>query len=482
MRAVSGPVVVILAAGQGTRMRSKTPKLLHQLCGQPMIGWVVAAARTAGASRIVVVDAPGEPLRSSLEEDVVSVVQEQALGTADALRAAAAEIDQDASVVVLNGDVPLIAAETIATLARTQRETGAAATILTARVEDPTGYGRVVRAADGSVEKVVETKKPEDATPEELAIREINSGIYAFAGSALLPALARVGNDNAQGEYYLPDVLPLLRHQGHLVTALELTGTDETLGVNDRVQLAAVRAIAQRRINDALMRAGATIIDPDHTVIDWGVELASDTLIHPGCGLHGRTRVGEGSVIGPHTTLVDVTVGAGSEVIHSHAVGAEIGDGVSVGPFAYLRPGAVLREGSKAGTFVEIKNSEVGARSKVPHLSYIGDATIGEDSNLGASTITANYDGFAKHRTTIGSGVHTAVDTTFVAPVEVGDDAWIGAGSVITKDVPEGALGIARERQRNVENYSDRVRERHADEVGGDGQTEASSGAPAERN
>ena len=481
MRQVSGPVVVILAAGQGTRMRSRTPKLLHELCGRPMIGWVVAAARAAGARAIVVVDAPGEPLRSSLEEDVVSVVQQQALGTADALRAATAHIDPKASVVVLNGDVPLITPDTIAALARAQHETGAAATILTAILEDPTGYGRVVRAADGSVEKVVETKRPEDASHAELEIREINCGIYAFSGSALLPALARVGNDNAQREYYLPDVLPLLRRQGHLVTALAIADPDETLGVNDRVQLAAVRAIAQRRINDQLMRAGATIIDPDHTVIDFGVAVAPDTLIRPGCALHGATTVGEGSVIGPHTTLEDVTVGVGSEVIHSHAVRAEIGDGVSVGPFAYLRPGAILRAGSKAGTFVEIKNSEVGARSKVPHLSYIGDATIGEDTNLGASTITANYDGFNKNRTTIGSGVHTAVDTTFVAPVEVGDDAWIGAGSVITKDVPEGALGIARERQRNIENYSDRVRERHAGDGADAGQDEAPSNAAAEQ-
>jgi bifunctional UDP-N-acetylglucosamine pyrophosphorylase / glucosamine-1-phosphate N-acetyltransferase len=443
-------------------MRSKTPKLLHEVCGRPMIGWVVEAARDAGAGKIVVVDAPGEPLKSSLSDDVVSVVQAEARGTADALRAAQAHIDHDASVVVLAGDVPLIRPATIASLARAQHETGAAATILTAIFEDPTGYGRVVRAADGTVEKVVETKRPEDATSDELLIKEINVAIYAFAGAALLPALARVGNDNAQGEYYLPDVLPLLRKQGHLVTALEIDEVEQTLGVNDRVQLAAVRTVAQRRINEQLMLAGATIIDPDHTVVDVGVELAPDTVIHPGTALHGTTRVGEGSVIGPHSTLTDVTVGSNSEVVHSHATGATIGDGVSVGPFSYLRPGTLLHDGSKVGAFVELKNAEVGARTKVPHLSYIGDATIGEDTNLGASTITANYDGWVKHRTTIGSRVHTAVDTTFVAPVEVGDDAWIGAGSVITKDVPDGALGIARERQRNIDDYNDRVHERHA--------------------
>ncbi|MDE3132465.1 MAG: bifunctional UDP-N-acetylglucosamine diphosphorylase/glucosamine-1-phosphate N-acetyltransferase GlmU [Acidobacteriota bacterium] len=476
---MSGPVVVILAAGQGTRMRSRTPKLLHELCGRPMIGWVVAAAKRAAASKIVVVDAPGEPLRPALADDVLSVVQEQALGTADAVKAAQAHIDPEACVLVLNGDMPLLTAETVAALARAQQESGAAATILTASYADPSGYGRVVRAADGTVEKVVETKRPEDATPEEHAITEINAGLYAFTGAALIAALARVANHNAQGEFYLPDVLPLLRGEGQLVTALELDDVEQTLGVNDRVQLAAVRAVTQRRINDELMRGGATIIDPDHTVIDVGVTLAPDTLIHPGSALHGTTSVGEGSVIGPHTTLADVSVGAGAVVVHSHAVGAEIGDGVSVGPFASLRPGTVLRAGSKAGTFVEIKNSDVGTGSKVPHLSYIGDATIGEDTNLGASTITANYDGRAKHRTTIGSRVHTGVDTTFVAPVDVGDDATTGAGSVITKDVPDGALGIARERQRNIENYADRVRERHAAAGEGDQQAKPASGESA---
>jgi bifunctional UDP-N-acetylglucosamine pyrophosphorylase / glucosamine-1-phosphate N-acetyltransferase len=453
-------------------MRSQTPKLLHPVCGRPMIGWVLAAARAANASRIVVVDAPGEPLRDALDEDIIRVVQEQALGTGDALRAAQAHIDPDTCIVVLNGDVPLVSAKTVEALAQAQQDTGAAATILTASFDDPSGYGRVVRAEDGTVEKVVETKKPEDATPEELAIREINVGVYAFAGSALLPALARVGNDNAQGEYYLPDVLPLLRRQGHLVTALELNDVDETLGVNDRVQLAEVRAIAQRRINHELMRGGATIIDPDHTVIDVGVTLAPDTLIQPGSALYGATSVGEGSVIGPHTTLIDAIVGAGSAVVHSYAIGAAIGDKVNVGPFAYLRPGAVLHEESKAGAFVEIKNTDVGARSKVPHLSYVGDATIGEDTNIGASTITANYDGHNKHRTTIGSHVHTSVHTSLVAPVELGDDSTVGAGSVITKDVPEGALGIARERQRNIENYADHVRERRAAEANDEAQPE----------
>lgn len=422
-----------------------------------MIGWVVAAARSAGASEIVVVDAPGEPLRAHLDDDVEIVIQHQALGTGHAVKAAAAYLDTDAPVVILNGDVPLIASDTIALLAGMQADTPTGAVVLTAVVEDPTGYGRVVRAEDGSVIKIVESKKAGDATPEEMVINEINTGIYVFDGRLLLKALDRIQTGNAQGEYYLPDVLPLIRADGHSVTGAAIPYQEETLGVNDRVQLAEVGAIAQRHINEQHMRNGATIIDPAGTVIDVGVVLGKDVTIKPGTALHGTTSVGDGSTIGPHSTLIDVSVGCDSDVIHSYAVSATIGDRANVGPFAYLRPGTVLREGSKAGTFVEIKNSDVGARSKVPHLSYIGDATIGEDTNLGASTITANYDGRAKHRTEIGSRVHTSVDTTLVAPVHVGDDSYTGAGSVITDDIPDAALGIARSHQTNIEGYAERV-------------------------
>ncbi|MGC9220364.1 MAG: bifunctional UDP-N-acetylglucosamine diphosphorylase/glucosamine-1-phosphate N-acetyltransferase GlmU [Solirubrobacteraceae bacterium] len=457
---MSAPVVVILAAGQGTRMRSATPKLLHPLCGRTLIGWVVEAARGAGVSRIVVVDGPGEQLRRELAEDVVTVVQQRALGTADALRAAGEVLPPDTTVVVINGDVPLIRPETIRALAAERAATGAAATILTAVLENPTGYGRVLRARDGTVQRVVETKRLQDATAEQLRVQEINAGVYAFDSNALRSALAEVRNNNAQGEYYLPDVLSILSAEGKKVTAMRLDDVAETLGVNDRVQLAQVRAIAQRLIADRLMRSGATIVDPANTVIDFDVSLAPDTRIEPGSALHGATAVGEGSVIGPHSTLIDTVVGSGCQVVHSYLSGARLDDGVSVGPFAYLRPGAVLRDGAKAGTFVEIKNSEVGARSKVPHLSYVGDATIGQDTNLGASTITANYDGVRKHRTVIGNHVHISVDTTLVAPVTVGDDSYTGAGSVITKEVPEGALGIARARQTNIGGYAERVAER----------------------
>jgi bifunctional UDP-N-acetylglucosamine pyrophosphorylase / glucosamine-1-phosphate N-acetyltransferase len=466
--------VVILAAGQGTRMRSKTPKLLHLICGWPMIVWPVAAARAAGASKIVVVDAPGEPLRSSLDSDVLLVVQEQALGTADAVRAAAEHLLTDAPVVVIAGDVPLITPETIAALAQTHEQADAGATILTAVLDDPTGYGRVVREADGGVLGVVETKQAGDATPEQLQIKETNTGIYAFDGAALIEALAGVGTDNAQGEFYLPDVLAILRAEGWTVATCALTESQETLGVNDRSQLAAVRAVAQRRIHERHMLGGATIISPEATVIDADVTLGEDVTIEPGTALHGHTRVGDGSTIGPHTTLRDVIVGRDSKVVHSYATEVTIANNVNVGPFSYLRPGTVLQDGSKAGAFVEIKNSDVGARSKVPHLSYIGDATIGEDSNLGASTITANYDGHQKHRTKIGSRVHTSVDTTFVAPVEIGDDAYTGAGSVISKDVPDGALGIARPRQTNIDGYAEKSRLRHGSDEPAD--TDAGSG------
>jgi bifunctional UDP-N-acetylglucosamine pyrophosphorylase / glucosamine-1-phosphate N-acetyltransferase len=459
---VAAPVVVILAAGQGTRMRSATPKLLHPLCGRPMIAWPVSAARDAGAAKIVVVDGPGRPLESTLNGRVELAVQSEARGTADAVKAASSHIDPDATVIVLHGDVPLITAETIRGLLDAHQRTGAAATIVTAVLDDPRGYGRVVRAPDGTVERVVETKVAGDATEAELHIREVNAGILAFDGGELLAALEKVHGENAQGEFYLPDVLPILREHERSIQAHEIADQDEILGINDRVQLATVRAIAQQRIHARHMLAGVTIVDPPGTVIDADVEIGADTVIGPFSCIHGASAIGERSTIGPLTTAIDSRVGDDAKVLHSYVTGADIGNRVSVGPFAYLRPGAVLREGSKAGTFVEIKNSVVGAGSKIPHLSYIGDADIGEGTNLGASTITANYDGYRKHRTKIGSRVKTSVDTTLIAPVSVGDDAYTAAGSVISKDVPPGALGVARSRQENLEGYAERRREREA--------------------
>jgi len=460
---VNAPTVVIMAAGQGTRMRSRTPKMLHELCGLPMIAWPVAAALEAGAARVVVVGGPGRELDGHLPEGVTLTVQPQANGTGGAVLAAAEHI-ADGPVLVLNGDVPLVSADALAGLIGAHEQAGAAATVLTMILADPTGYGRVVRGADGSVVRVVETKAPGDATDEEMRIDEVNSGVYAFDGAALLDALARVGTDNAQGEIYLPEVLAVLRGDGAHVAAHRVADHTIVLGVNDRVELARVRALAQQRIHETHMRAGVTIVDPSSTTIDATVQIGADTRIEPATFLRGATRIGERCVVGPLTTVIDTTLGDEVRVPHSYLTGCEVRAGASVGPFAYLRPGALLREGAKAGTFVEIKNSDIGARTKVPHLSYIGDADVGEDTNLGAATITANYDGRVKHRTTIGAHVRTSVDTTLVAPVTLGDEAYTGAGSVIVDDVPPGALGIARERQSNIAGYAQRRAGEDADQ------------------
>jgi bifunctional UDP-N-acetylglucosamine pyrophosphorylase/glucosamine-1-phosphate N-acetyltransferase len=460
---VTAPVVVILAAGQGTRMRSATPKVLHPLCGRPVIGWPIAAARAAAAQKVVVVGGPDRALAPAIPHDdptLVLAVQQEARGTADAVQSAAEHIERDAPVLVVCGDVPLMTGEALRALAQTHAEHGASATMLTMILDDPTGYGRVVRAPDGGVKRVVETKKPGDATAAELEIREVNGGVYAFAGGDLLDALGKVRADNAQGELYLPDVLPILRAQGKVVAAHVADDPTLALGINDRGDLAQVRALAQQRIHAEHMAGGVTIVDPGSTVIDADVEIEPDTTVHPFTSIHGVTRIGARCSVGPLTTLIGVTLGAGVTIPHSYATECEVRDGASVGPFAYLRPKALLREGSKVGTFVEIKNSDIGEGAKVPHLSYIGDADVGAGTNLGASTITANYDGRRKHRTTVGEGVHGGVHTSLVAPVTVGDDAWIGAGSVITDEVPDGALGIARARQRNLEGYDERLKER----------------------
>ncbi|MBV9839752.1 MAG: bifunctional UDP-N-acetylglucosamine diphosphorylase/glucosamine-1-phosphate N-acetyltransferase GlmU [Solirubrobacterales bacterium] len=457
---MSAPLVVILAAGQGTRMRSATPKLLHQLCGLPMVAWPVAAAQAAGAAKIVVVDGPGRELESTLDGAVELAIQQRPLGTADAVKAAATHIDPAGTVIVLNGDTPLITPHTINRLAESHRRSGAAATISTAVLENASGYGRVIRAPDGTVERVVETKAPGDASELELHIREVNAGLYAFDGRALLAALEEIRSDNAQGEFYLPDVLPIIRRHERTVVAHELSDPSETLGVNDRRGLAAVRALAQQRIHDRHMLAGVTITDPAATVIDAQVRIGQDAVIAPFTSLQGATQIGPGSTVGPHATVIDSRIGEQASVLHAYVQGADVGDRVSVGPFAYLRPGAVLREGAKAGTFVEIKNSDLGAGAKVPHLSYIGDAEIGERTNIGAGTITANYDYVRKNRTTIGARVRGGVHTSLIAPVTVGDDAYTAAGSVITKDVPPGALGVARSRQENIEGYAARREQR----------------------
>jgi bifunctional UDP-N-acetylglucosamine pyrophosphorylase / glucosamine-1-phosphate N-acetyltransferase len=435
------PTVLILAAGQGTRMKSKTPKVLHEVCGRPMVLWPVLAAIEAGAGRVVVVDSPERALEQVLPQGVLLAVQPRSNGTGGAVVAAMAQLDGDAPVVILSGDVPLVSAEAIEELTEAHERSGAGATMATAILADPSGYGRVVRDADGAVARVVETKKEGDATAAELEIEEVNTGIYAFDAVALRNALPGLSDENAQGELYLPQVLDLMRADGLKVAAHAVADERLVLGVNDRIALAHVRKLAQQQILERHMRAGVGIVDPANTAIDVDVQIGQDTVIEPFSTIKGATRIGEGCV-----------------VKHSYLVDCVLEDGASVGPFGYLRPGAVLRTGAKAGTFVEVKNSDIGAGAKVPHLSYIGDADVGERTNLGAGTITANYDGRNKHRTRIGSGVRGGVDTAFVAPVTVGDDAYTAAGSVVTEDVPPGALAVGRAKQANVEGYAERRR------------------------
>jgi bifunctional UDP-N-acetylglucosamine pyrophosphorylase/glucosamine-1-phosphate N-acetyltransferase len=446
---VVAPTVLILAAGQGTRMRSKTPKVLHELCGRPMVLWPVRAALAAGAATVVVVDSPERALEPVLPDGVELAVQPRADGTGGAVVAALSHLEdshdgssgEGGPVVVLSGDVPLVSAEAIRALAEAHEREGAAATMATTVLEDPSGYGRVVRDADGRVERVVETKAEGDSSAEQLGIREVNTGLYAFDRQALAEALPKLGSDNAQGELYLPEVLQVLKRAGRVVAAHAVEDSTLMLGVNDRVALARVREVAQQQINERHMRAGVEIVDPRATVIDADVEIGADTVIEPFTTIRGATRIGKGAMI-RQSYLVDCTVE----------------DGASVGPFAYLRPGAVLRAGAKVGTFVEVKNSEIGREAKVPHLSYVGDAEVGERSNLGAGSITANYDGREKHRTKIGKRVQGGVNTAYVAPVTVGDDTYTAAGSVITEDVPAGALAVARAKQQNIEDYAERAK------------------------
>jgi bifunctional UDP-N-acetylglucosamine pyrophosphorylase/glucosamine-1-phosphate N-acetyltransferase len=451
------PTVLIMAAGEGTRMRSSVPKVLHQVCGRPMIAWPVLAARQAGAERIAVIASPDRELSPVLPDGVETVVQPDPDGTGGAVRAALELVRDAETVLVLSGDHPLVSAEVICELLGTHRSANAVATVMTTELDDPAGYGRIVRDSDGQIERIVEVKKPGDATPAQLAIREVNTGTYAFDASSLIDALDHLTNDNAQGEYYLGDVLPPLREAGGRIAAYRASDQAVNLGVNTRVELAVANREARRRILTAHMLAGVTVIDPDATWVDADVQIEPDATIEPGCTLRGATRVGQGAVVGPFTTLIDTVLGSGAAARHSYLVECEVLERCTVGPFTYIRPRTTLREGAKAGAFVEIKGSEIGPGAKVPHLSYVGDAEIGEDANIGAGSITANWDGFRKHRTVIGDHVRIGVDTSLVAPVNVGDAAYTGAGSVITEDVPAGALGISRPEQDNVEGYAERT-------------------------
>jgi bifunctional UDP-N-acetylglucosamine pyrophosphorylase / glucosamine-1-phosphate N-acetyltransferase len=434
---------VLMAGGLGTRMRSAVPKHFHPLLGRPMVDWIIGAGREVGANPIVVVASPAT--RDWFAESGVTVaVQEEPLGTGDAVRSARAALESyDGDVLILSGDTPMLTGALLHELVETHRREAAAATILSAEPPDPRLYGRVVRGTDGDVVKVVEGT---DASEDVQRIREINSSIYVFRSKALWPALERLEPMNVQGELYLTDAIEHVASGGGRVVAHVAADYRETDGVNTRVELAQAAAVLRDRINEQHMLEGVTIVDPQTTWIEPTVELEPDSTIHPFTVLRGATRVATGAEIGPHTVAIDTHVGA-------HA---------TVGPFCYLRPGTVLGESSKAGTFVEIKNSRIGDRTKVPHLSYIGDADIGADTNIGAGAITANFPhqpGASKGRTTIGSNVRTGIHNGFVAPIEIGDGAWIAAGSVITKDVPADALAFARPRQENKEGYAARGRE-----------------------
>lgn len=437
-------------------MRSSLPKVLHPVCGRPMVAWPILAAREAGGGRIAAITSPDRDISAGLPEGVETVIQPESDGTGGAVRAALELIRAAETVIVLSGDHPLISAETIGGLLATHREAGAAATVMTAVLDDPGSYGRIVRDDSGDLVRIVEAKAPGDATAEELAIQEVNAGTYAFAAAPLADALERIDNDNAQGEYYLGDVLPLLREAGLRVAVHAAPDSTVMLGVNTRAELALAEEEVRRRILEAHMLAGVTVVDPRSTWVDVDVEIAADARIEPGCSLRRGTTVGAHSVVGPLTTLIDARLGEGVTVPHSYLVECEVLDGAHVGPFAYLRPGALLSQGARAGSFVEIKNSRIGEGAKVPHLSYIGDAEVGAGANVGAGTITANYDGFRKHRTVIGANVRLGVDTMLIAPVEVGDSAYTGAGAVVQEDVPDGALALSQNEQRNIDGYAER--------------------------
>lgn len=447
--------VVILAAGQGTRMKSATPKVLHQIGGLPLVGHVLRTAASLTPRRTVVVVRHERELVADAVTGMVSGVeivdQDEIPGTGRAVELAVDALDGfDGDVLVLSADVPLVEAALVQALLDRHRSTAAAATILCATLEDASGYGRVIRGSDGAVDRIVEHK---DASPEELAVGEINTGIYVFRAAELRTSLAAIGTDNAQGEKYLTDVIGILRASGRTVAVGEAPVAADVLGVNDRVQLSeAARALNARTVRRWQLE-GVTILDPATTWIDVTATLAPDVTVLPNTHILRATAVDRGATIGPDTSLVDCEVGERASVTRTDATLAVIGRGATVGPFAYLRAGATLDAQSKVGTFVEVKNSTIGERSKVPHLSYIGDTTIGRGVNLGAGAITANYDDLAKHRTEIGDEVHSGSHNVFVAPVRIGDGAKTGAGAVIRKDVPPGALALSVAPQRNIEGW-----------------------------
>ncbi|WP_347059388.1 bifunctional UDP-N-acetylglucosamine diphosphorylase/glucosamine-1-phosphate N-acetyltransferase GlmU [Blastococcus sp. HT6-30] len=452
--------VVVLAAGQGTRMRSSRPKVLHALGGRSMLGHVLAAAAPLGAGATVVVVGSGrdqvEQHLAQIAPTAVPVLQEEQLGSGHAAAVALAAVpDIEGAVLIVNGDSPLLTTRTLDALVAAHDAAGSVFTVLTAEVDDPTGLGRIVRDERGAPQAIIEER---DATAEQRAIREVNAGVYVAAAGTLRRVLAGLATDNAQGEQYLTDALAPLVAAGAPTAAVVAEDPDDVLGCNDRRELAARRRTLNDRVLDELMRSGVTVVDPATTWVDVTVSVGPDAVLRPGTQLEGVTSIGAAAEVGPDTTLVDTEVGEGASVVRSHCLGAVIGPESTVGPFSYLRPGTRLAGDAKVGAFVEAKNVEVGEGSKVPHLSYVGDATIGRGANIGAATVFVNYDGVTKHRTTIGDHVRVGSDTMLVAPVTVGDGAYTAAGSVITSDVPPGAMAVARAPQRNVAGWVRRRR------------------------
>ncbi|MFE7172051.1 bifunctional UDP-N-acetylglucosamine diphosphorylase/glucosamine-1-phosphate N-acetyltransferase GlmU [Streptomyces sp. NPDC057616] len=462
MSAIRPAAVVVLAAGEGTRMKSATPKVLHELCGRSLVGHVLAAARELKPENLVVVvgharEKVGAHL-AEIDPAVRTAVQAEQNGTGHAVRIALDELGGgvDGTVVVVCGDTPLLTGDTLRQLAATHSAEGNAVTVLSAEVPDATGYGRILRDENtGAVTEIVEHK---DATETQRAIREINSGVFAFDGQLLADALKKVRTDNSQGEEYLTDVLGILREAGHRVGASVAGDHREIAGINNRVQLSEARRILNDRLLTRAMLDGVTVVDPATTWIDVTVTFEQDAVVHPGTQLQGATHLGEGAEVGPNSRLKDTRVEAGARVDNTVADGAHVGPAATVGPYAYLRPGTRLGAKSKVGTYVETKNAAIGEGTKVPHLSYVGDATIGEYTNIGAASVFVNYDGQEKHHTTVGSHCRTGSDNMFVAPVTVGDGSYTAAGSVITKDVPPGSLAVARGQQRNIEGWVARKR------------------------
>lgn len=443
--------VIVLAAGEGTRMKSGQAKVLHSVAGRSLLGHVLAAVNDLNPTEIRVVVGAG---RESVEAHIaaispaaVTVFQDLRGGTGHAVQLALAQSALNGTVLVLAGDTPMLTGRSLSEFLDAHTAGEFSASVLTAEHPEPTGYGRIIRDERNELLRIVEER---DASEDEKFIFEINSGVYAFDGTKLAKAIGKISGSNVQGELYLTDVIGILKDEGESVAAIMIEDFTEILGVNDRVQLAQSAGFLRDRINDYWMREGVTIIDPTTTWIDATASLASDVTVHPGSAILGSTSIATGAVIGPRTTLTDCVVKEGAAVLESIAINTIIGEGASVGPFTYLRSGTVLGDMAKAGAFVEIKNSSIGVGSKVPHLSYVGDATIGDGTNIGAATIFVNYDGVEKHHTTVGNHVRIGSDTMLVAPLTIGDGAYTAAGSVITEDVPAGAIGVGRARQRNV--------------------------------